>query len=388
MVSKQRIVIAVAAIVLVIAVAIGVVLGGALSSFGLSSGQALQVYRMQLSDAAAIRDAEGPIQTPNGIAESGFVRIGGIEQWVTIRGEDRGNPAILLVHGGPGNAVSQLAYFFRGWEKEFTIVQWDQRGAGRTYGRYGDATPSFTLDTMITDGLEVADHARRHLGREKLILIGHSFGSALAVNMLKRDPRSFSAFVGTGQLVRAPDVAAAEYAFILSRLIADRKLSAAARLQEVGPPPYNSAERGGEMQQWLNRYLVEPDQVYFLSAIGVMLRNANYSLKDFQNFQMGVVRFSIPRLYSEVNAIDLNSLGYEMPIPFFVIDGLEDHIAPATLVADYFDKVHAPKKAMILINDAGHFAMMTHANDFLRILREQVLVATALETDSESAARD
>jgi pimeloyl-ACP methyl ester carboxylesterase len=192
-----------------------------LNNFGLSPQQVLHIFREQHTDAAGIRDAEGPIKTSNGIAERGFVKIGGIDQWITIRGEDRSNPAILILHGGPGDAQSSLAYLYRHWERAFTVVQWDQRGAGRTFGRYGNATPDMTLDRMIEDGAEVADYARRRLGQKKIILLGHSWGSVLGVYIIKRHPELFSAYVGTGQIVRWADDTATEYAYTLARLSAD-----------------------------------------------------------------------------------------------------------------------------------------------------------------------
>src|SRR4051794_204548 len=73
----------------------------------------------------------------HGIAEASFVKIGGIEQWITIRGENRENPVVLMLHGGPGGAMSNLSAIFRPWENDFTVVQWDQRGAGKTYARNG-----------------------------------------------------------------------------------------------------------------------------------------------------------------------------------------------------------------------------------------------------------
>jgi pimeloyl-ACP methyl ester carboxylesterase len=122
-------------------------------------------------------------------------------------------------------------------------VQWDQRGAGRTYGRYGNATPDMTLDRMIEDGAEVADYARSRLGQKKIILLGHSWGSVLGVYIIKRHPELFSAYVETGQIVRWADDTASEYAYTLARLSADDKDSAVAELRRLGPPPYKTARK-------------------------------------------------------------------------------------------------------------------------------------------------
>jgi pimeloyl-ACP methyl ester carboxylesterase len=343
-----------------------------LANFGMSPSQAFGVFHELRADAFAVRNAEGPIDTPNGIAERGFVKIGGIDQWITIRGEDRRNPAILVVHGGPGDAQSQLAYLYRHWQRAFTVVQWDQRGAGRTYGRYGNATPDMTLDRMIEDGAEVAAYARKRLGQNKLILLGHSWGSALGVQIIKRHPELFCAYVGTGQVVRVADLTRWQYAYTLARLRAEGEEPAIAELRNLGPPPYKTDEQEEVMRKWLNRYLADDDKNYLLASIDVMLRNSKYSLKDFRDLQAGHLSFSLPRMYPAYTAVDLNSLGIEMPIPFFIIDGREDKLAPPGLASKYFQAIQAPQKAMYLVNHAGHFAAMSNLDDFLKVLVDHV----------------
>src|SRR4051794_7329902 len=73
------------------------------------------------------------ITTPRGIDEAGFVRIGGIDQWISVRGDDLSNPVILELHGGPGATNLPYAARTRAWERHFTLVRWDMRGAGKTF---------------------------------------------------------------------------------------------------------------------------------------------------------------------------------------------------------------------------------------------------------------
>jgi pimeloyl-ACP methyl ester carboxylesterase len=138
----------------------------------------------------------------NAIDDSRYVEIGGIEQWITIRGEDRRNPVLLFLHGGPGDATNPWGYVtFRSWLKAFTVVQWDQRGAGRTLGKNGaSSAPSITVAHMAQDGIELAEFLRKTLQKDKIIVVGHSFGSILGVFMVKSRPDLFYAFVGTGQV--------------------------------------------------------------------------------------------------------------------------------------------------------------------------------------------
>jgi len=315
----------------------------------------------------------------DGIAERGFVRIGGIDQWITIRGNDRRNPAILILHGGPGDAQSPLAYLYRHWEKSFTVVQWDQRGAGRTYARYGNSTPDMTLDRIIEDGAEVANYARRHLHQDKVILLGHSWGSALGVYVLKRHPDLFSAFVGTGMLVNVQSMLRWHYAYSWARLTADHNERGLSELRQLGPPPYSTDAQKEVMRAWLDRYLAPADGLYLLSSVGLMLRDAKYSLHDFRELQAGHLSFSLPKMHLVLENIDLAALGYDMPVPFFIIDGQEDRITPPQIAARYFQRVKAPDKAMVLIPGAGHFAMMSNSDEFLEILLHRVRAALATD---------
>ncbi len=182
------------------------------------------------------------ITAPQGIDEGKYLKVGGIEQWVTIRGEDRANPVVLLLHGGPGDATNPWGHAgFRTWLKTYTVVQWDQRGSGRTLGRNGrDSAATLTIDRLVQDGVELADALRRSLRKDKIILVGHSWGSVLGVLMAKAKPDLFQAFVGTGQVgdpARGYHVA---FDALLAKARAVGDARALRELEEAGPPPYRT----------------------------------------------------------------------------------------------------------------------------------------------------
>jgi len=142
------------------------------------------------------------IRTPNGIDESGFMRIGGLDQWVSIRGEDLANPVIVLAHGGPGSSLTPfITETTRGWEKHFTVVHWDQRGAGLTFNRAPKGQGEISLERIAEDGLEVTTRALKRTGQAKAIVLGASWGSLVAVTMARRRPELFHALVSAGQVV-------------------------------------------------------------------------------------------------------------------------------------------------------------------------------------------
>src|SRR5437899_2670471 len=146
--------------------------------------------------AAATARPLNPTATP--IQEARFVTLFGIEQWITIRGANRANPALLFVHGGPGDAQSSLQSTYAIYEKDFTIVQWDQRGAGRTYAKNPNSPPE--PERVEQDGVELAQYLCNYLDKKKIVLLGHSWGTYLAIGMVQRRPELFAAYVGTGQV--------------------------------------------------------------------------------------------------------------------------------------------------------------------------------------------
>src|SRR5262245_30040063 len=111
-----------------------------------------------------------PFRTPTGqivpgsIAEIGYQRLGGIDQWVMIRGESSSNPPLILLHGGPGFSETR---FFRRFnaplENTFTVVYWDQRGAGKSYDR-SLPRDSMTVAQFMLDLDELVDLVRTRLG--------------------------------------------------------------------------------------------------------------------------------------------------------------------------------------------------------------------------------
>jgi len=177
------------------------------------------------------------------IDQSSFVPMGGLDQWISIRGEDRRNPVLLVVHGGPGEAQWPQAARYRAWEEAFTVVQWDQRGAGHTFGRYGAKTPDMTLERISNDGVELAEYLCRTLGKKKIIVLGHSWGSIIAVAMVQRRPELFAAYVGTGMVGSWKGAIKVKFDLVLAKARADGDAASVKQLEASGPPDPNDANK-------------------------------------------------------------------------------------------------------------------------------------------------
>ncbi len=310
------------------------------------------------------------ISSVHGIDERRFVRIGGIEQWISIRGQNRENPVILVLHGGPGAPTSPLARHFLPWERDFTVVQWDQRGGGKSYPSNHAA---LSIELMIRDALEVSNYLRNRLHKSKIILLGHSWGSVLGVHLAKSRPDLFDAYVGTGQIVNMQNNEVAAYARVLAKARGLRDQNATDALEKSGPPPYHDIRQMGLERRWAMQY--EPGLRY--GPIGPqgllveLLTAPDYSLKDVLNYFKGVIAgddFFGHALDGPLMREDLPALGTDFSVPFFIVEGAQDDVTPASLAQSYFDRITAPRKSFLLMPDAGHMALLTKSDDFLKFL--------------------
>jgi pimeloyl-ACP methyl ester carboxylesterase len=306
------------------------------------------------------------LSAADGIDEAKYLRIGGIEQWVTIRGENRANPVLLVLHGGPGDATNPWGYAgFRTWLKAFTVVQWDQRGAGRTLGRNGrDSAKTVSIDRLVQDCVELSAALRTSLRKDKIVLLGHSWGSVLGALSAKAKPDLFHAFVGTGQ-VGDP---ARNYHVAFDALIAKARAMGDARavreLEEVGPPPYKDG-RGYQVQRrWSN--LFEGGDAFIASMLGLALCAPGYTTRDVNDWGDGQI-LSAERLVPESSALPASALTGRFATPVFVIQGAEDFTTPTSLAKAFVDGVDAPRKAFRTI-EGGHFAVFMKPMEFLREL--------------------
>jgi pimeloyl-ACP methyl ester carboxylesterase len=251
----------------------------------------------------------------------------------------------------------------------FTVVQWDQRGAGRTFGRSGPVDNTVTLDRMVLDAAEVAEFARRNAGQHKVVLVGLSWGSLLGVRLAKSRPDLLYAYVGTGQVVnyRAGKVQA--YAQLLAEAHARHDYQAIQELEAIGSPPYDSTSKSAVYTRWANRY--EPSMPSRWTMLTTVLFESDASIRDLRNLMAGI-RSSEDHFRSMMDLMDLPALGTDFNVPIFVFQGAADNVAPVAQIRPYVDSIHAPRKELVLIQDAGHNAIMTKNHEFVRLLIERV----------------
>lgn len=322
-------------------------------------------------DARAIIADIGAINTPRGIEESYAAEIGGIEQWLTIRGKDRDNPVILLVHGGPGSAELAIGWTFqRGWEDYFTVVQWDQRGAGRTWAiNDPDAViPTLSRERMTQDVIEVIEHARAKLGKEKVILIGHSWGTIIGLQAAMERPDLVSAYVAHGQVINMQRNEEEGFRLTMEAARADGNGEAVAALEALAPYPGDlTVERIGAQRTWSIHY--GGLAAYRQNAspwFRAMRLSADYDDAVLAGYDAGSLA-SITALMTELSAVDLDSIT-QSPVPVFLLHGRRDLTTPPSAVASWFAALQAPEKAQYWFDHSAHLAFMEEPGAVLMTL--------------------
>jgi pimeloyl-ACP methyl ester carboxylesterase len=312
--------------------------------------------------------------------EKGFVTIGGIEQWVTVKGDSCANPIILFISGGPGNPLSPYADAVYGaWSKDFTLVQWDQRGAGMTYGRNPPAEDSvLTLQQMSDDGAELAAYLAHRYGKQKVILWGSSWGSILGVHMAKAHPELFHAYLGTSQLVSYRENEATSYAALLALARAADDTAALEVLDGVGAPPWTDPRSFGKVRRVIRRYEAQvttaPPEAWWTPAAeySTAKAQADYEAGEEYSF-LNFVGMHGDGMYSQV---DLPALGTDFAIPMFFVEGAHDLLATPDVAQRYYDSLTAPQKALVVLEHAGHDPNQDVVDAEYRMLKERILPLT------------
>lgn len=298
-----------------------------------------------------------------------FVFINGVDQWVTLRGADIRNPA-LLVLGGPGAAFSRLAPFFELWERDFTLVQWDQPGAGATWALNGEAgTGPLSLDRIAEDGLAVVEFALERLGALKLTLLGVSGGSMIGLMMARRRPDLLFACVGSGQIVDWARQDVLSYAMVLERARATGDLAAITELEAIGPPPYGDTATDAVKSRYAGA-LTQAEQAEWASLGPEVM--AAISDPDART----LATRTYDRLRGEIVAFDSRRLGMRFEVPMVFLQGDQDVFTVTSEVQAYAAEISAPSVAFDLIRGAGHSAVFMR-EPFLDLLRRRVLPLAA-----------
>jgi pimeloyl-ACP methyl ester carboxylesterase len=247
-------------------------------------------------------------------------------------------------------------------------VQWDERGAGRMFAKSGAAGVS--LENLIADGIDLSEQLRKRFPKQKLVLFGHSWGSIIATGMAQRRPDLFYAYVGTGQASSWADTVEFQFDFLKARYKEKGDTAALTALEKIGKPDPKNVDQYFVFSRPIRQNMNPSDTAWFANMLQLMKANGETG-ETLKSIGDGMEASGSALIGTSV-VTDLPATATNFKIPCYVIQGRHDLFAPTPLAKAYFDKVSAPKKRFVVIEDAGHFALATHQADFIAALKEML----------------
>lgn len=356
----------------------------------------LAAFIVSCASTPAIRGTDGKI-LPGSIASLEKIRLGGIDQWILMRGQDINKPVVLYLHGGPGGALMPLVRHYTGeLEKHAIMVVWDQRGAGKSYSKK-IPPESMKISQYLSDAHELVSYLKKRFNKEKIYLIGHSWGSILGMKLIQRYPGDFYAYVGIGQVVNNQyenERLSWEFAYRQAKKYKNEE--AIKELTEIGPPVegyYKTDFKGGKFtakglwrqRKWLGNFggilHFESDDYEanmkklkktMRKSMKTSLCSGEWTLADAMRARRGK-KFSIENVWPEVLKVNLLREVPRVGVPVYFFTGRSDYNTPFELVERYYEKLQAPRKEIVWFEKSGHMLIIEELEKFnsemMRVIR-------------------
>lgn len=328
------------------------------------------------------------IVTPDGVERLQALDINGVEQWVSIRSRNPTNPVLLVVHGGPGwVAMPTSWYFAQGWDEYFTVVQWDQRGAGKSYDI--NALDTLSIEQMRRDLDTVVGWIRSETRQDRIFLLGHSWGSLLGLDMARRHPEWLYAYIGAGQVVDMRESEQRGWAWAMQKARERGKSDAVAELQSIAPYAEGSAAVSITdlyvQRKWVNFFggaaYNRPDAGFEAAAMALSPEYTDDNLRDIWKAQA----ISVERLMPEIIEISVSSLS-DLRVPVILLLGRHDINVSAQVAAEWFDRIQAPAKKLVWFEHSAHEMLVEEPGKvFLTLVNEVRPLAIGVDEKTPAA---
>ena len=314
-----------------------------------------------------------PSRTPqiegnNSVASIQKVEIGGIEQYIMVRGRDINNPILLFLHGGPGYAqISYARKYQEKLEDGFIVVNWDQRGAGKTFS-FNIPKETMNREQFIKDCKELIDYLCKKFNKEKIYLAGHSWGSELGLYIVDRYPEKITAFISIGQVVNGIDNDVISYDFVFEMAQKENNKKALEDLKKIGRPPYKNIVRDTMTQRkWLGKYGGVERKINTLKDIILSsIFSPEYTGIDGLKFALGS-KFTVDTMWGHYSDVDFIRDLPEVKVPIYFCVGRYDYNTPSILVENYYNYITAPKKEIIWFEESAHFPHFEEPEKFAQL---------------------
>ena len=330
------------------------------------------------------------VREKNGIEELKAIKIGGVEQWLHIRGRNKDNPILLYLHGGPGGSmIGWVDGSTRPWEDYFTVVHWDQRQTGKSYYKADDKNQPLTVDQFVRDAEEITQYLRDYFSQQKILVLGHSWGSVIGIKLIKNHPDWIHAYIGVGQVVNLID----NERMLFKRLLRHAKRQKEKKLIDklnsissypcIGSPDKAFIKYAAYLRNELSRIARETNRHNMSMRDMEDCQNIerfispHLTLSDLNNyvFSAEIALFRPPAAFQkEFMEIDLpNDVGSSFDVPIFFFTGSHDWHTPKILSDKWFKDIEAPYKELVDFQNSSHFVFNEEPGRMLLALVNKVL---------------
>ena len=320
------------------------------------------------------------IETPNGVSSLEEITLGGVKQWIFIRGTDQNNPVLVFLHGGPGMPMLGMASS-RDLDAEliehFTVVHWDQRGTGKSYERELPMS-AMTIDRIVEDCNELIDYLRDRYNKEKIFLVAHSWGTVFGIKTAYRYPEKIHAYVGVAQLIDNAEREELTYNYVLEEAQRSGDVRIQNALEAIGPPPFDSLEELYEKDGYIPRSGMVKDDSSAARLGALMLSfltSPEYSLiEGISTIRMIGMDFTIEALWEEWESTNVAQEIQSIEVPIYFFEGRYDWTNPTIVVEHFYENLGDTDGVnLIIFENSAHFPMIEEEEKYQDLLINLVL---------------
>lgn len=318
---------------------------------------------------------------PEGIATAEYLELGDLQQWILMRGASLDNPVLLWLHGGPGYPESPFIHVSqKDLEQHYIVVNWDQRGAGKSFSNK-IPKETMTLDQFINDTHELTQYLLKRFNKEKIYLLGHSWGSLVGIYTAHQYPELYHAYIGAGQVVDLKEGLKHSLQFALERAKEDDNAKAIKELSVINPDSIDNPKHEYSIFKWVMHY----NGLYyygnnfkdiFKHIEAEFLKSRYYAKNELKLINNGS-RYSAKLLNQQLFSVDIRKDVTDLDIPTYFLVGRYDYNVPAVMAAEFAKSLEAPVKEVIWFEKACHFMHQEEPDTFQDVMINKVLQETS-----------
>jgi pimeloyl-ACP methyl ester carboxylesterase len=307
---------------------------------------------------------------PGSVASLEQIELRGTKQWILLRGARSSAPVLLWLHGGPGgSAIGWNRKYLQALEEDVVFVDWEQRGAGKSY--HAADFDTITVQDYVDDTIALSEYLTARFNTPKIVLVGHSWGSTIGLMAADQRPDLYHCFVGIAQQVNSVENDTMGYHMVLERAREKGDRKVVDKLTKQGPPPY-SKEQSGAYKTLFSRLPGCPPSICSKISMLAAFVPQEYSLLDSLRAVRGVFK-GTNDVYPQLVDLDVERDIPQLEIPVLFVAGRYDYIHMQDIAFRYYQSLRAPVKRFYWFEHSGHFPCYQEPERFRQLMRSEIL---------------